>query len=79
MSPKVAAEIMLAHTQDGQYGSERSAAGATPEHAVWMLNQIVDGEVEHDKAHRWIGYAQGVLVSEKVVSLEQCKAANQAA
>lgn len=45
-------------------------------HALWMLNKIVDGQIDGEKGHRWLGYAQGVLVSEGFLSLEQAKIAN---
>ena len=50
--------------------------GATKEHAVWMLSGIVLGYIQHEKAHRWLGYAQALLVAHSVLSLDQCKQMN---
>ena len=57
--------------------AERDAAGASAEHAVWMLQGIISGYVQHDKAHRWLGYAQGLLVSHGNLTLETAKRINK--
>jgi hypothetical protein len=46
-------------------------------HALWMLSLIELGdEVAGEKAHRWLGYAQGLLVTHGVITLEQAKTCN---
>lgn len=57
----------------------RSEEGTGTSHALWMLKGIEDGYIQHDKAHRWLGYAQGLLVSEAYLTLEACKNANKEA
>ena len=47
------------------------------EHLFWMLDQIDEGKVYGEKAHRWIGYIQGVLVSRHVTTVEEMKEMNR--
>lgn len=54
----------------------RNTEGKGLEHALWMLNEIIEGKVSHEKGHRWLGYAQGLLVADGRASLESCKYAN---
>lgn len=56
---------------------ERDIDGETVEHAKWMLNGIIMGYVQYEKAHRWLGYAQGILVATQSASLDQVKIANK--
>lgn len=55
---------------------ERSQDGTGVNHAAWMLQQIEEGEVCGQKAHRWLGYAQAILVTSHYVDLEDCKRIN---
>lgn len=41
---------------------EKSDYGNTLEHAVWMLEGISDGYIQYEKAHRWLGWAQCLVV-----------------
>ena len=43
-------------------------------HAVWMLEEIVSGNVQNDKANRWLGYAQALLVN--FITLEKLRNIN---
>lgn len=54
-------------TQYGDYGWN---------HLWEMCDKIQDGRVEGEKAHRWLGYIQGVLVSHQVGTLEEMKLMN---
>lgn len=45
-------------------------------HAIWILEEIIDGMVVRDKAHRWLGYAQALLVVYDLCTLEDMKQAN---
>lgn len=38
--------------------------GYTYPHLRWMLEQMKTGQVVGDKAHRWLGFIQGVLIRE---------------
>ncbi len=46
-------------------------------HLVWMCYEIINGHVKSDKAHRWIGYIQGVLVMRNLTTLEKMKELNK--
>lgn len=47
------------------------------QHLLWMLEQIQHGEVTGEKAHRWVGYVQGVLVALHVTSVEEMRDLNR--
>lgn len=57
----------------------RNEEGRGVNHAYWMLTEIVLGNVTEEKAHRWLGYAQALLVAEDELTLEECKAINKEA
>lgn len=59
--------------------SQESGVGLP--HARWMLETVVQeqNEWKKDKLNRWLGYAQGVLVQLRVLSLEQVKECNRLA
>lgn len=57
----------------------RSEYGTGAHHAFWMLAEIAYSRVTGRKAHRWLGYAQGLLVAAGVLDLERAKLANKAA
>lgn len=78
MDTQKAAELSLKRCSM-ERGSERDIHGKSVEHAIWMLTGIVEGYIQHEKAHRWLGYAQAVLVQHDVISLEQCKEINERA
>jgi hypothetical protein len=59
--------------------ARRSGDGDGPEHASWMLHEIVNQRIAGRKAHRWLGYAQGILVAADWLTLEQAKLANKRA
>ena len=48
------------------------------DHLRNMVNKIESGEVSGDKAHRWLGYLQGVLVVTGGTTLEDMKQVNLA-
>lgn len=58
--------------------SEQSPAGNTQGHLIYMLRRITTWD-NTQKAHRWIGYAQGLAVMLGLITLEQCKEINLAA
>ncbi len=78
MNPQCAAKTILndylQNTND-----RRDPGGETLEHATWMLTGISSGYVQHEKAHRWLGYAQAILVMAQVVKLDDMKAINRGA
>lgn len=81
MNVKIAAENLklLVEREYGDGGlaaPEQHPDGTGTPHAIWMLNRIIDGEVEGEKAHRWLGDAAGMLRQIGVVTLDGCKYAN---
>ncbi len=38
-------------------------------HLLWMLEEIRTCSVTNDKAHRWLGYIQGRMVSVNLISV----------
>lgn len=46
-------------------------------HLFEMTSKIISGQVTGEKAHRWLGYIQGVLVASGSVTLEQVKKINK--
>ena len=57
----------------------QSDDGAGEDHAAYMLDGILKGYIQHEKAHRWLGYAQALLVSNGVATLDEMKAVNKEA
>ena len=45
-------------------------------HLHYMVDQIVHGKVTGEKAHRWLGFLQGVIVANGGATLEQVKQIN---
>ncbi len=77
MNVEKAASNALAYL--GDFTSVRGGSGTTPEHASWMLEGIVSGYVQHEKAHRWLGYAQAIIVTNQLATLDNMKRSNKAA
>jgi hypothetical protein len=50
--------------------------GNDPEHIIWMLEQIIEGSMDREKANRWLGWAQGILADKEVLTLLECKHIN---
>ena len=69
-----AADNTFRHINDIE--PERSEHGRGIAHAGWMLMQILDNEVSGDKAQRWLGYAQGIIVENYYADLEQMRECN---
>lgn len=57
--------------------AERHPEGDTEAHLVWMLKGLISGYVEHEKAHRWLGYVQGFMVCRGLLSLNEAKDMNR--
>lgn len=58
--------------------SQRNPEAKGVPHAIWMLEGIADGYVQYDKAHRWLGYAQALLVCDGILTVDQAKGINKA-
>lgn len=61
------------------YKSKYSIDGNTVEHALWMLLGISAGYIQHEKAHRWLGYAQAIIIANGISSLCEMKRINREA
>lgn len=57
----------------------RDDYGKSMDHCLWMLKQVSDREVQGEKAHRWLGYAQAMLAMEGRASLRALKEVNKSA
>lgn len=75
MIPALAASRMLALFATPK-DFEKDPEGRGIKHVKFMLNEIASERVKHEKAHRWLGYAQGMLVSSESFTLDQCKQIN---
>ena len=53
-------------------GSESSSS-----HLCWMLNGIIQGYIQNEKAHRWLGFVQGALVVRDLATVEDLKGINK--
>ena len=58
--------------------AERDPDGVSIEHACWMLEGLALGYIQHETAHRWLGYAQAILVTSGTNTLDEMKQVNKA-
>lgn len=57
-----------------------SEKGDTPQHAMWLLSEVVNNEdMKNDKANRWLAWAQCLLTVYGFITLEDCKQINKEA
>lgn len=41
------------------------------DHLIWMLNEILHNDnMSFSKKHRWLGYVQGIMISNDIISVE---------
>ncbi len=59
--------------------AESTCQAVSAEHLRDMLTKIQSGEISGEKAHRWLGWVQGVLCARGAGSLEEFKAVNHQA
>ncbi len=74
----IAAKLTITATK-GSHTAVRDLTGRSKEHAMWMLHGIGAGYIMGDKAQRWLGYAQGILVCLGALRLIDAKSINQEA
>lgn len=81
MDPKEAARKTLEVTglNPLTYQVARNSNGMGTAHALWMLDEIINGSMSIGKANRWLAWAQCLLVSHHHASLEDVKTANKEA
>lgn len=58
---------------------QKDSKGTATAHLKYMLHELATGVVEGEKAHRWLGYAQGILVYTGYLTLDECKEINKEA
>ena len=46
-------------------------------HITWMLEGIIAGYIQHEKAYRWLGWAQAILVSRGITNVHTMKRINK--
>lgn len=76
-SAAIAKELLLLPCFDEDVESVRSERGLGLSHLKWMLTQLANKEVGSEtKSCRWLGYAQGMLISLGATTLGTEKARN---
>lgn len=50
--------------------------GRTAKHAAWMLDEVISKKIDGEKAQRWLGYAQGILVLKGKSTMEELRDIN---
>lgn len=63
-------------TETFMWVPERDEEGKTTQHVMYVLNELMQGNVTGEKGHRWLGWAQGWLCAHGCLTLEDCKYAN---
>ena len=63
--------------EDNNYFISDKEDAFNKQHLLLMICKIEDEEVSGEKAHRWIGYIQGVIVSHFGATLEEIKELNK--
>lgn len=61
------------------YKSRRHSDGWHIEHAKFLLNTVAKRKISGTKAHRWLAYAQAILVGEELFKLKDAKFVNKKA
>lgn len=69
--------LELCQLEGAGFAPVRHPAGLGGDHATWLLLEVAEGRVSGTKAHRWLGYAQGVFVETGFATLEEMKLANK--
>lgn len=79
MDVKQAARLMAPYAEQipRSVSLEKVDVSASSEHLLWMIAQVINGKVKGYKAHRWLGYMQGVVVTLGVGTLEDMKQLNK--
>jgi len=70
------AACSLINALESEVEAKRDDEGKGLSHAAWMLEGIEKGYIQHEKAHRWLGYIQGLMVTNGVVTLKDVKSIN---
>ncbi len=46
-------------------------------HLLWMCEELISGKVDGEKAHRWLGFIQGVFFDDGRFTIAQLKDHNR--
>lgn len=78
MKPAFRDTMKLAFLRGYQYIST-AAPNADYNHLIEMFNKVIDenNDFSEAKLGRWLGYAQGVLVANRIITLEEAKEINK--
>lgn len=76
MNPHIAARKLLTLLDAHEDRGRQSPEGNDQAHLLFMLWAIHTGEVQGEKAHRWLGYAQALIVMLGLGNLESMKSLN---
>jgi hypothetical protein len=76
MNIEEAAEAMVPLIMDMAENEDNPKADKG--HLIYMAYCIIDGKVVGEKAHRWLGYIQGVMVCRYETTVEEMKQLNKA-
>lgn len=77
--PKLAVQDMRVQVGFIPKDKVNAPEACRPEHLYSMLDKMDSGEVAGEKAHRWLGWIQGVVCMYGVSSLERMKEINKGA
>ena len=77
--PSEIATQMLQRRKKNDFTTRQDPEGRSIGHMWWMLEQLQPkGKIyDHDKAQRWLGYAQGMMVVYGVATLDELRELNR--
>lgn len=76
MDIKQAAKAMRPYLDKCKTNNVSGGEATTIEHLAAMLTSIETGSVSGEKAHRWLGWVQGVVCCRGGATLEEMKSVN---
>ena len=74
VASKLITELKLEETYDFPC---KNLDGTGMPHAYWLLHELSTGNVDGEKGNKWLGYAQCLLISYGVSTLEEMKLINE--
>lgn len=74
---KLSEHVLTRVPNEDVWNEDGSKNYASRGHIAYMIIKILSGGVEGEKAHRWLGYIQGVLVARGFASLDEMKEVNK--
>jgi hypothetical protein len=77
MNTKIAARMMWELVEKSNLPDKHDEYGK--DHLKYMMDKLMLGDVEDEKAHRWIGWIQGCLCTSGSVGLNALKKINKEA